>query len=134
MISEAYFSNLATLRKAASRADLALISTRIAATKQPVAMVAAMVPRGGQVEVVPFGYLDTPGAVDAEARLTPAANAEFKKLLMRLKSEKAPAQFIEDSQGHVRVGFGPANKVSPQQCLLVLAWDNPYELFEDPTQ
>lgn len=134
MIPEAYFSNVATLRKAASNADLALISTRIAATKQPVAMVAAMVARGDQFEVVPFGYRDTPGAVSEDDRLTPAANAEFKKLLKRLKSEKAPAQFHQDAQGHVRVGFGPVDKVTPEQCSLVLAWDNPYELFEDPTQ
>lgn len=137
MISESYFNNLTTLRKAALSGDLALISARIAATKKPVAMVAAMVPRGGEVEVVPFGYLDVVDAINSDAQISSDARAEFNLLLKRLKSSTDQAQFGEDIDGRVRVDF-TKNGVQPKHPdhlgNLVLAWANPYELFEDPTQ
>jgi len=137
VISEAYFNNLNTLRKAALNGDLALISARIAATKQRVAMVAAMVPRGGEVEVVPFGYLDVVDAINSDAQITLDARTEFKLLLKRLKSSTSQAQFGEDINGRVRVDFtknGVQTEHPDRLGNLVLAGDNPYELFEDPTQ
>lgn len=133
MISEAYFNNVNTLRRAAAEGELTLLSSRINETKQPVALVASMVAMGDEVVVTPFGYIDVPNAIDESNKPSPEVRAEFTRLLARLRARDL-ALLEQDRNGHVRAGFFDTKEKVNSDCNLVLAWGNPCELFEDPMQ
>lgn len=137
MISEATIKNLETLRCACKDGALALVTARLAETKEFVAMVAAMQKEGTGVLVVPFGMLrglpGEPPLVTSEGALTPTAKPRFEALKKHLKSAKHQAWFCDDAQGRPAVAMVPLGKEGTlETAVLTLNWGNPYELFEDP--
>ena len=133
MISEANFNNLQTLRRAAKEDELALMACRLKATGATAAVVAAVQPDGNNsYSFVPFGMLDgVAGLVTAEARLTDLAREEHTKLVAALKSTVKQA-WMAEQDGRVSVRFSKDTPRAADGCVLVLAWDDPYELFEPP--
>jgi hypothetical protein len=137
MISESNFANLESLRRAAHTGDLGLMAGKLAATGEAVAIVAALQREAdGSGTFYPFGILtaDT-DMVSADGRLMPYAKSERNKLEALLTDKKQHAWF-DEVDGRVSVRFSKVGEDAPavnsSGATLVLAWGNPFELFEPP--
>lgn len=132
-VSEADFHNLATLRRAAHNNALMVVVSRLAENKQPVALVCAGNVLGDEIKMVPFGILFGENNVDAQDKLTEIARSRARRLEKALRSTRTNLRLM-NTEGQTRVTDGIKRRKTSAAAdpLMILAWDNPYELFEDP--
>jgi broad specificity phosphatase PhoE len=133
MISQASIKNFDTICLANNNDQLALVASRIAATQQPVALLAAIYEDDGAHVVVPLATMTEAGLVSNEGKLTEGARTKFNALRKKLRSDKQQPWFLDGGDGKVSVAFAKLGKMPPPDSAeLTLPWDNPYTLFQDP--
>lgn len=136
-ISESYFVNLNTLRRAAQNGDLAAVASSIAATGTSVVMLAAMAREGGEVVCIPFAYLAPRDGVEyiADGRMTTASKAAYDKVHTILAGDTHVAHFTEFG-GLVHVGLRRAGVLFKDNGVydIVFPDGNPYEFFTPPVE
>ena len=135
-IPEATLRNFDTLRLACRSGHLALVSSALQESGEPVALLCAVGNDNDAYVLTPFGHMvpDGEALVDSERRLTQVAADAFDRLRHALSSDHYHAWFGVDEHGHTTIGLCPLG-VTPQPGWphqAVLAWDNPFELYTPP--
>ena len=119
-ISEAWFTNLQTMRLAAQNGDLCVMSAFDAASMEPIALLAAVSPGTYDVSITPFAALEGADFLDSAGRLTAHATQVFDAVRSDLANSDVRASFekMEDDCMRVRLS----------DIAFVMA-ANPYERF-----
>ena len=137
MLSESIFANLERLRSAAKQGLVFCAATELAATDEKILITCIGVPDAeGMINVHPYGMIPGEGLVDEAGRITETGRKAANRLTRFMKDKNGLAFFRTDDQGRAelvpsKVGKAPKTDA---ESIFVFAWDNPYELFKDPTE
>jgi hypothetical protein len=137
MLSESIFANLENLRSAAKQSLVFCAATELAATGEKVLITCIGVPDAeGMINVHPYGMIPGEGLVDDGGKITDAGRKAANRLTRFLKDKNGLAFFRVDDRDRTllvpsKVGKAPK---ADTEAIFVFAWDNPYELFKDPTE
>ena len=137
MFSRSTIDTLDVIRRASLNNELALVSSRLASTGEPVVVIAAMTAGAAAVSLTPLAMLKPAATpyLDETGRVNEAAIAVFASLRREINSDAAQAWFTEDAEGRVHVGFARlGSRGDPAQTLLTLPWGNPCKLFAEPAR
>lgn len=138
-VSEIDFKNLQVIRHANQKDELAIVSTKILKTQEKVALLVAIYSDGEANQIVPLGqlcdHLQRPCVSPDSLELTKEAHDQLDTLKKRLsKTDKYVAILVPDeSNGHIYVTMMEIGAAIVPEPIFILPWDNPFEIYEDPS-
>lgn len=137
MFSSSTIDTLAAIRRVAAEDAVALVSSRLVETGEPVVVIAMMTNAGSRVALTPLAML-TPTStsyLNPDGTVADAAVLAFAEIRRQLDSDTSQAWFTEDENGRVQVGFAKnGTRGDPAETLLTLPWGHPCTLFADPVR
>jgi hypothetical protein len=135
MFSSSTIDTLETIRRVSAENALALVSSSLVATGEPVVVIAMMTNTGAQVALTPLAMLKPTSTpyLNHDGTVADAAVRAFAEIRRHLNSDESQAWFTEDKNGRVQVGFARhGTRADPAETLLTLPWGDPCTLFADP--
>ena len=137
MFSSSTIDTLEAIRRVSAENALALVSSRLVETGQPVVVIAKMTNAGTRVALTPLAMLKPTSAsyLNDDGTVADAAVLAFAEIRRHINSDQSQAWFTEDENGRVQVGFAEhGTRGNPAETLLTLPWGNPCTLFADPVR
>ena len=135
MFSSSTIDTLEAIRRVSAENALALVSSRLVETGEPVVVIAMMTNAGTRVALTPLAMLKPTSTsyLNQDGTVADAAVLAFAEIRRHINSDESQAWFTEDQNGRVQVGFARhGTRGHPAETLLTLPWGNPCTLFADP--
>ena len=137
MFSSSTIDTLEAIRRVSAENALALVSSSLVETGEPVVVIAMMTNAGTRVALTPLAMLKPTSAsyLNDDGTVADAAVLAFAEIRRHINSDQSQAWFTEDENGRVQVGFAEhGTRGNPADTLLTLPWGNPCNLFADPVR